>query len=131
MHGTIFENIVIQIPDEVTVDQAIKIAKQSKEEYQILNKTLGGIDLELEGNDLVVRTWERSPVKSSRRLNNFLIPADVSPKYIETQLFEQSTKEIDAIDSSQENGSNMMKVEKEKENHIPSKNNQPFQRRKN
>lgn len=130
MHGTIFENIVIQIPDEVTVDQAIKIAKQSKEEYQILNKTLGGIDLELEGNDLVVRTWERSPVKSSRRLNNFLIPADVSPKYTETQLFEQSTKEIDAIDSSQENGSNMMKVEKEKENHVPSKNNQPFQRRK-
>lgn len=84
MFGTIFENIVIQSPPGVSPEQIRAIVKQSQDEYKVINRTLGGIDLEFEGDDLIVRTWERSPVKRVRRIEQFLLP-------VMTDLFQNVT----------------------------------------
>lgn len=92
MFGTIFENVVIQSPPGVSPEQIRAIVKQSQDEYKVINRTLGGIDLEFEGNDLIVRTWERSPVKRVRRIEQFLLPAMVELLQNVTIPNEQSTE---------------------------------------
>lgn len=74
MFGTIIENIVIQAPPGVTPEQIKTIVRQSQEEYKILNLTLGGIDMEFDGNDLIIRSWIRSPYKQVRKIEKFLSP---------------------------------------------------------
>ena len=74
MFGTIIENIVVQSPPGVSPEQIKAIVRQSQEEYKILNLTLGGIDMEFDGNDLIIRSWIRSPYKQVRRIEKFLSP---------------------------------------------------------
>lgn len=70
--GTIINGVVIQCPPDVAPEQIETILQQEIDSYKILHKPLGGIDIEIDGEELIVRTWERSPIKRLRRITGYI-----------------------------------------------------------
>lgn len=66
------ENVVVEFPEAITQEEAAVYVKQELELWKTKGKMLGKVTLQLDGDDVVIKAVEKSPIRRIRRITGYL-----------------------------------------------------------
>lgn len=67
-----FMGFPVTFPDNLTAEGLVAICTEEVETFKAQKKQISKIDISIDGDDLVVHTVERSPIKRVRRITGYL-----------------------------------------------------------
>lgn len=76
MQVIMLEDIKVKYDDAISNDELLIYMKQEKENWQQKGKDLASIEVTLDGEEVVIKSYERSPIKRIRRITGYLSTAD-------------------------------------------------------
>ena len=65
-------NIKVTSDPQITQKEIDSILKEEKQLYSMKNKTLAEVELTLENDEIIVKSYEASPIRRIRRITGYL-----------------------------------------------------------
>lgn len=72
IHNRVIEDVMVSHTGEVSLEEATMIVLEEKEIWAIKGKELARVYIGVDGEELVVESVEKSPVKRVRRITGYL-----------------------------------------------------------
>lgn len=72
----LIDNIKVEAQEGVTEEEITAVVAQEKEIWAAKGKRIASIDITIDGDELVVKSFERSPIKRIRRITGYLSTED-------------------------------------------------------
>ncbi len=69
---TLVNDVLISYPDAISPKEAAAYLAEEKEQWRAKGKELGKMILTLDGNEVVIQSSEKSPIKRIRRITGYL-----------------------------------------------------------
>lgn len=66
------ENVIVEMPEMISQEEAAVYVKEELALWKARGKVLGKVNLQVEGEEVVIRAVERSPIKRIRRITGYL-----------------------------------------------------------
>jgi len=66
------QNVTISFPESMARSEAEHYAREEILHWQNKNKKLGRVEMEMEGDDVVIKAFEKSPIRRIRRITGYL-----------------------------------------------------------
>jgi len=68
----LLDNVLLDFPSTMTEAEAVKHAKEEIELWHKQRKTIDQIHISIEDNEIVIRAFEKSPIRRVRRITGYL-----------------------------------------------------------
>ena len=72
IHNRVIEDVMVSHTGEVSLEESTMIVLEEKEIWAIKGKELARVYIDVDGEELVVESVEKSPVKRVRRITGYL-----------------------------------------------------------
>ena len=72
----IINDILVEVPESMSEKEAEHYVKEEIQCWQAKGKVLGNISLELDGDEVVIKSLEKSPITRIRRITGYLAKVD-------------------------------------------------------
>ncbi len=66
------QNVMVEIPDMISQEEAALYVKEEIELWKSKGKMLGQVIINVEGDDVIIKAIEKSPIKRIRRITGYL-----------------------------------------------------------
>lgn len=68
----IIDDVKVVAQDEIRKEEIAAIVAEEKKIWDAEGKTLGEVQLHIDGDEIVIRSFEKSPIKRVRRITGYL-----------------------------------------------------------
>lgn len=69
-------NVLVENPEQLPEKEVETYVNEERAIWQKTGKTLGRVILRLDGNEVVIQSFEQSPIKRTRRITGYLSTVD-------------------------------------------------------
>jgi anaerobic ribonucleoside-triphosphate reductase activating protein len=76
MESTIYEGVIINYPSNMGEEEALVYFIEEQKAWRKKQKKLSSVTLSIEGNEIIIKAVEKSPVKRLRRITGYLSNVD-------------------------------------------------------
>lgn len=66
------ENVLVEFPEAILQEEAAVYVKQELELWKAKGKMLGKVTIQIDGDDVVIKAIEKSPIRRIRRITGYL-----------------------------------------------------------
>lgn len=91
---TIISGVTVEYPEDMPQDEAEKYAEAELALWSANKKELGRINLEIDGSEVVVKTWEKSPIVRVRRITGYLSRIENFNDSKQAELSDRTTQNL-------------------------------------
>jgi hypothetical protein len=72
----VIDDVIIQADEAISESEIRQILAEERIAWLAKSKTLGRMELTLDGDEIVIKAFERSPIKRIRRITGYLSTED-------------------------------------------------------
>lgn len=87
----VIQGVKVTADQSLTDEEIAMLVEDELQRWQDQGKTLGAVDLALEGDEIIVKAVERSPIRRVRRITGYLSTVD---KFNEAKQAECSARTV-------------------------------------
>ena len=66
------DNIVVECPTEMSEEEAAAYVQQERKLWEEKGKVLGKVNIKVDGEEVVLKSYQKSPIRRIRRITGYL-----------------------------------------------------------